>query len=205
MNEREQFQGQVKSLLKPVLVADGFRASGTTYRRQLGEVIHVLTLQGSRSGGKCCVCLGIHLAFFPGDYDPKCITEPQCEFRTRLTPPGRADYWWSYGANEDQTRASVESIVRLYREVGAPYFESFSRFPEDFTRVTPSMLSSEVDLPFPHGLTDVGRALALSRIAIHIGRIADAKEFARFGLTHAGPAVALKSEFKKILTMDEPR
>ena len=195
---------QVKLVLKPVLAADGFRASGTTYRRTLGEVIHVITLQGSMYGGKCCVCLGIHLTFLPtmgsaGSCDPARITEPECEFRTRLAPPGERDFWWSYGTTENEARDSAESMLRLYREVGAPYFQRFSAFPDDFSRVSPAMLASGEPLPFPDGGTKAGRALTLSLIALHTGRVDDAHKFAEFGLFRAGPAAALKKQFRKIL------
>lgn len=199
VNERQQFHSQVKLLLKPALIADGFRASGTTYRRTLGEVTHVFALQGSVYGGQCCVCLGIHLTFLPGDYDPNKITEPDCEFRTRLAPSGQADCWWSYGANEQEARVSTESILQLYREVGVPYFHRFSTFPDDFVRVTPSMLASGTFLPFPPGGSLARRAFILSLIAIQTGRIADAKQFAEFGLANVGQAVGLKDKFRKIL------
>jgi hypothetical protein len=201
VNEQDQFHSQVKLLLEPALIADGFRASGTTYRRKLGEVIQVIALQGSVQGGQCCVCLGIHLTFFPGDVDASQITEPDCEFRTRLAPPGQADLWWSYGATEQEARASAESILWLYREVGVPYFQSFSTFPDDFIRVTPAMLACDTPLPFPGRSTEVRRALALSRIALHAGRITDAKQFAEFGLARVGRAIGLKNEFRKILAI----
>ena len=201
MNERDQFHAQVKLLLKPALVADGFKASGLTYRHVLGEVVHVIALQGSVYDSRCCVNLGIHLTFFPGDFVPNKITEPDCEFRTRLTPPGLSDYWWSYGNTEKEARASAESILSLYREVGAPYFQNFSTFPEDFIRITPAMLHGGTPLQFPGHSTEARRALVLSRIALHTGRIADAKQFAEFGLAHAGPKSALKHEFRKILAI----
>jgi len=204
MNEREQFHSAVKLILKPALVADGFRAAGTTYRRTLGEVVHVVALQASRYGGQCCVCLGIHLTFLPlvgsaEACDPAKITEPECEFRSRLTPNGESDFWWSYGTTEHEAQASAGSILRLYREVGAPYFGCFATFPDDFVGVTPSMLASGAALPFPKGGTLVRRALALSRIAVHTGRSADAKQFAEIGLAHVGPAIGLKNEFQKIV------
>lgn len=204
MNEREQFHSQAKLVLKPALVADGFRASGTTYRRLFGEVIHVFTLQGSVHGGQCCVCLGIHLTFLPivgsaDACDPAKISEPECEFRTRLATRGETDCWWSYGATEGEARASAESILRLYREVGIPYFQRFSTFPDDFIRVSLPMLASDAPLPFPGRSTEVRRALALSRIALRTVRVADARQFAEFGLARVGPAVALKNEFRKIL------
>jgi hypothetical protein len=207
VNERGQFHSLVKQVLKPALVADGFRVSGNVYRRTYGAVIHVIALQGSIHGGQCCVCLGIHLTFLSpvgatGGCDPAKITEPECEFRSRLAPAGQSDYWWSYGATEQEARASAESIIGLYREVGVPYFRQFSSFPDDFVRVTPSIFASSAPVPFPKGGTLVRRALALSRIALRTGRIVDAKQFAEIGLAHVGPAVGLKNEFRKILAND---
>jgi len=63
----------------------------------------------------------------------------------------------------------------------------------------PSMLASGAALPFPKSGTLVRRALALSRIAVHTGRSADAKQFAEIGLAHVGPAIGLKNEFQKIV------
>ena len=204
MNKRDQFHSLVKQILKPVLVGDGFRASGNIYRRTRGEVIHVLALQGSIHGGQCCVCLGIHLAFLPtvgaaGACDPTRITEPECEFRSRLAPAKQSDCWWSYGATEQEARASAESVIRLYREVGGPYFGRFACFPDDFVRVTPSRFASGAPVPFPKGGTIVRRALALSRISLRTGRTIDAKQFAEIGLAHVGPAIGLKNEFLAIL------
>jgi hypothetical protein len=208
MYERDQFHCAVKLILKPVLIADGFRASRTTYRRTLGEVIHIVALQGSPHGGQCCVNLGIHLAFLPlvgsaEACDFVRITERECEFRSRLAPTGQCDFWWSYGSTEHEAQASAESILRLYRDVGVPYFGRFTKFPDDFVHVTPSMLSNGSPLRFPSGGTFVRRALALSRIALHTGRIAEAKQFAEIGLAHLGRAKGLENEFRNMLAVEE--
>jgi hypothetical protein len=204
MDSRKQFLAQIKQVFVPVLKADGFTGSGNTYRRVTGDVIHVLTLQGSVSGGRCCVCLGIHLSFLPGQGslsapDPKIIDVPDCEFSSRLTPLGQSDAWWPYGVSEDEARESAESICRLYQQIGAPYFQRFSTFPEDFTRVTPAMLTAGGELPFPSGGTFVQLALALARIAQRVGRVEDARQFAETGLERVGAAVALKPAFRKII------
>ena len=197
MDARSQFHAQVRKILTPVLIADGFRASGTTFRRPLGEVLHVVTLQGSVHGGQCCVCLGIHLAFLPtvgssAVPDAEKIEEPECEFRTRLAPVGQPDAWWTYGQTEREAAESADSILSLYRAVGVPYFARFSCFPDDFARVTPEMLATDGELPFPAGGTFVRRALALSRIAMHSGNAANARAFAEIGLSRVGQAVSLK-------------
>ncbi|KAF0176807.1 MAG: hypothetical protein FD161_2751 [Limisphaerales bacterium] len=205
MENRKQFLAQIKQVFAPVLKADGFTGSGSTYRRVAGDVIHVVALQGSASGGKCCVCLGIHLSFLPGQGsltppDPKMIEESDCEFRTRLALPGQSDAWWPYGATEQEARESAESIRALYQQVGAPFFRRFSTFPDDFIRVTPPMLAVEGELPFPPGCTFVRLALALARIAQRVGRIEDARQFAEVGLARVGPATSLKLAFRQIIT-----
>jgi hypothetical protein len=86
-------------------------------------------------------------------------------------------------------------------EVGAKYFERYSFFPDDFTRVTPSCVASDLVLPVPGWGTFVRRTLALARINAYIGRATEAKQFAELGLAHLGRAIALKSEFEKILAM----
>jgi hypothetical protein len=106
MPERDQFNLQIKEVLKPVLVADGFRASGTTCRRTMGEVIHVIHVPGSIHGGQWRV---------------------------------------------------------------------------------------------PRHPSHVWRALALCRIAAHLGRTSEARQFAETGIASVGPAVGLKIEFRKIL------
>jgi hypothetical protein len=209
VNERDQFLAEIKNSLRPILKAEGFRASGnTTFRRKLGDVIHVLTIQGSRHGGQCCVCLGIHLMFLPlvgtgGICDPEKITEPECEFRSRLRPEGMSDFWWKYGSSEEEARLSAASLLHIYQDVGRPYLQKFSKFPEDFCQLTPSMLANGITEPFPRNTTAARRALALSRIYIHLGRIDEAKQFAEFGLAHVGPAIALKSEMQNIIQMQK--
>jgi Domain of unknown function (DUF4304) len=205
MDARKQFLGHIKQVFTPVLKADGFAVNGRTYRRVRGEVIHVVALQGAITGGRCCVCLGIHLGFLPcvgstGPTDASKIQEQDCEFRRRLAPPGESDSWWNYGMTEREAKESVESICQVYQEVGEPYFRQFSTFPEDFTRVTPATLATTVgDLPFPVGGTLGRRLLALSRIALRVGRTSDARSFAELGIANAGQATFLKNAFKQII------
>jgi hypothetical protein len=209
MDSRKQFLAQFKQVFAPVLKADGFTGSGNTYRRVAGDVIHVLALQGAASGGKCCVCLGVHLSFLPlqGSLTPPdlyTIEEPDCEFRTRLSPPGLSDAWWPYGTTEHEARGTAEAICGLYEQVGAPFFRQFSNFPEDFTRVTPAMLAAGGELPFPAGCTFVRRALALARIAQRVGRTDEARQFAEIGLARVGPATSLKHAFRQIISAAGP-
>jgi hypothetical protein len=205
MSERLQFQNQLKAVLTPALKSEGFRQSGTTYRRTIGDVVHVIQIQGSQHGGKCCVCLGIHLTFLPtvgsnAPCDPKTIKEPECEFRSRLKPEGQSDHWWSYGTTEAEAAASVCSIRDLYQQHGASYFGRFSNFPEDFVRVTPDTPDDEIARLFPRCFTSVRQDLALARIYGHIGDRASAQFFATRGVEAVGPATTLKSAFSPYLS-----
>jgi hypothetical protein len=205
MSDRLQFQSQLKAVLTPALKSEGFRQSGLTFRRILGDVVHVFQIQGSQYGGQCCVCLGIHLGFLPngglnGACDPKSIKEPDCEFRSRLTPEGQSDHWWSYGTTEAEAAASVGSIRDLYQQQGASYFGRFSRFPDDFVRVTPETPEDEIGSLFPRCFTSVRRDLALARIYGHIGDRASARFFAARGMAAVGPATALKAALRAFLS-----
>lgn len=204
MDARSRFHEHVKQILTPALRAEGFHVSGTTYRRSIGEVLHVVNLQGSTKGGQCCVNLGIHLTFLPAAgssavKETKTIEEMDCAFRRRLTPAGQSDAWWAYGECDSEASEAVRSILNLHQSVGAPYFRNFSRFPEDFGKVTPEMLTGNVELPFPPAGTFVGQTLSLSRIAMRIGRPTDARVFAEIGLARIGPAVGLMKAFKSII------
>lgn len=205
MSEGLQFQNQLKVVLTPALKSEGFRQSGTTYRRTIGDVVHVIQVQSSRDGGQCCVCLGIHLTFLPtvgsnAPCDPKSIKEPECEFRSRLKPEGQSDHWWSYGTTEAEATTSVCSILDLYQQHGAPYFGRFSSFPDDFAQVTRETPDDKIASLFPRCFTSVRRDLALARIYGHIGDRLSAQFFAARGLAAAGQATALKSAFSPFLS-----
>lgn len=204
MSDRLQFQNQLKAILTPMLKAEGFRNSGTTYCRTIGDVVHVIQIQGSQHGGQCCVCLGIHLSFLPtagsnAPCDPKSMKEPECEFRCRLKPDGQSDHWWSYGTTEEGATASVRSIRDLYQQLGASYFSRFSIFPDHFVRVTRETPDDSIGRLFPQCFTSVRRDLALARIYGHIGDRSSAQFFATRGMAAVGQATALKSAFSPYL------
>lgn len=59
MDAYKRFHDILRIDLVPLLRSDGFKRSGTTFRRITGEVIHIVNIQGSRYGGECCVNLGL--------------------------------------------------------------------------------------------------------------------------------------------------
>jgi hypothetical protein len=86
------------------LKAAGFRRSGRTWRRQVGDAVQVVHVQASRynagaegefllSAGVYFRALAARLALFPPSDAPG---ESDCHVRTRAMPPGRN--WWKVRA-----------------------------------------------------------------------------------------------------------
>ena len=203
MDNRNTFLKVFHQIAGPVFKEDGFKGSGQTFRRILGPVVHVFNIQGSRYGGKCCVNLGIHLDFLPALdgttlFDLTKIEEVACEFRTRLNY-GQLDTWWPYGINEIETEESVKAVLQTYRDVGRNYFLRFSRFPEDFTRLTPETFGSWKTDVYPRCWTKVRTVLSLARIYMHLGDSRSAKIFAEKGIELTDKIVFLRHQFSEIL------
>jgi len=201
----DAFLNHLEDIWVPGLQAQGFKDAGKNFRRQLGEVIQVINIQGSTCGGKCFVNMGIHLTFLPNSIgsiaNPATFTEPQCEFRCRLAPPGRVDCSWGYGSNDAEALNSARSLVKVYTQVGAPYLRRFSEFPKDFTQIQDPQADLKEKYPlFPGRLGGETRTLlALARIYRHIGDAARAKGFAARGLANLGRATLLEPAFRAIL------
>ena len=60
-----RLESSIRDHLAPVLRNDGFSGSGRTFRRVLGDLIHLCSVQGSRHGGELAVNLGIREAGQP--------------------------------------------------------------------------------------------------------------------------------------------
>src|SRR5579875_1395554 len=123
MSDYERFHHLLKRDLFPLLRAEGFKGSGTTFRRIKNEIIHVVNIQGSRYGGECCVNLCVHLSFLPIPgmdrlTDPKKLKEYECCFRNRLHEAREDDHWWSYGTTEAEAEASLANLIATYRRRG---------------------------------------------------------------------------------------
>ena len=203
MDPRSQFLAKFKSIVVPVLREEGFQGSGQNFRRRVKEVIHVINIQGSRWGGKCCINLGVHLTFLPTITlalpDPAKFTEPECEIRTRLTESDRLDKWWPYGNSEKEAEDSATSIKQTYLSFGREFFGRFLVFPGDFTKTNPENFDKKSSREHLPGQTVVRNILTLARIYAHVGNRDFASRFATMGLANLGHAVLLKAEFEKLL------
>ena len=112
MDSKEIFYNQLKEEFIPLLRDSGFTGSGQHFRRIKGEVVNAINIQNNKYGGSCCVNLGLHFTFLPACWDgmkilePKKIKEVDCEFRTRLSPKGKSDYWWKFDGGGPFVKAS---------------------------------------------------------------------------------------------------
>lgn len=187
----------------PRLRDAGFKGSGLHFRRISGEIINAISLQGDKYGGRCAVNLGLHLSFLPMNWthelpDPQKIKEVDCEFRTRLAPKRKHDYWWSYGGLLNPPSKSARHLIDTYFEFGEPLFEAFSTVEDIANMFLPSQLNGKSFLKGFGGVTVPRIALTLAKVHAHMGNTPSSAEYARIGLQNLGKAVALKSELEEL-------
>ena len=196
---REAFLAEFRRSFVPTLRKDGFRGSGSTFRRRLGELTHVVNLQGSKWGDECFLNLGAHLNFLApvgGESpDPEKLKEYECAFRTRVNPEASPAKGWSYGTNDEAAHLSIEALHTAFQIQGAPFFKQFSAYPESFSTVSPASLEVSATA---HSLAS-GTPLVWARIALQLGKVATAREFAKLGLAVASPRASLyRAECERI-------
>lgn len=204
MGGQETFRNLLKQNLSPLLRADGFKGSGTNFRRIKGEAIHIIDIQGSKWGGECCVNLAVHFLFLPTTIgqpvgDHKKLRHSACEFRSRLHGPGESDHWWPYGETEAESQSSADDLINTHRKWGTTYFEQFEPFPDVFEKITAAELDAGdfSKLPPTQG-TLVRLALTMARIMSHLKRFEKCREFAEVGLRHLGNASGLRPELEQL-------
>ncbi len=146
--------------------------------------------------------LGLHLTFLPtkplGQLPADSgVREIDCEFRTRLTPSGEGDYWWSY--DRPSAEESAETLLSTFLEVGEPQYTRY-----DTTEKVAAMFSLQhlEEEPYPWGfggITVQRAALAMARVHAHLDDAEAARRFAELGLQKLGGASSLREEFEVFL------
>ncbi len=200
MNKNE-FISLLSDRLYPYLRQSEFKGSGQNLRRQHREVFHIFNVQGSDTAIRCYINLGVHLAFLPTNggsrFNPRSFKEAECEFRSRLKPPPEFGYGWPYGHSENEAIEIISVLMRSYRLQGEEFFDELKAFPESFTKVTPSDFTA----PVRSGITRFCGTPPFVRIALYLGDVAKAKEFAKVGLSLASQsAIILRKHYEDILT-----
>lgn len=203
MDAYERFHDLLKRDFFPLLRADGFKGSGTTFRRIKGDRIDVVNIQGSHGGSKCCLNLAVHYAFLPSVgggrvTDPKKLKEYHCIFHDRLTEANEDDRWWDYGVTDNETEDSVAHLIDLYKRRSPIFFAKFDPFPDVFERVTPEQLDAGDLTGMPAACSQVNATITMARIMKHLGQMDRCREYAEVGLRHLGQAVGHLAELQKL-------
>jgi hypothetical protein len=203
MDAYKRFHQLLNRDFSPLLRADGFKGSGNSFRPVKGERIDVIGVQGSRSGGECCVNLGAHFSFLPSEgggrvTDPKKFREYDCTFRGRLHEATEGDHWWTYGTSDAEAEASLADLIDLYARRGGLFFTRFEPFPDVFERIMPADIVDGDLSKMPAAMTLPYAAMILARIMNHLGHGEKCRQFAEAGLLHVGRAASLQWELERL-------
>jgi len=197
-----RLEGSIRAYLRPHLKADGFAGSGRTFRKLTHNLIQVVNVQGFSYGGKFAINLGIQpldIRVITGTRpDPKKITEPECEFRRRMTEAG-VDQWWAHGATAESMDEAVRAAADVYVRVGRPMLAALGAPDSPIYSMTPEQMPSFRQRLLGFASTDCRMALVLGRVRASQGRLNEARAFATFGLAHVGPACSiLRSQLEEL-------
>jgi len=204
MTNKQIFFDVLKNELSPRLREVGYRGSGQNFRRVGGDVINVVNIQISKYGGSCAVNLGLHCSFLPLNWsdelpDPKKIREYDCEFRMRLSPWEKRDYWWKYDGWFSSPVKRAHHLIETYFRHGEPRFKRFDSVEKIAEALSIDELKKRREL-FVFGIVARPRgALTMARIHLQLGDLEKARAFANFGLENIGSATVLRPALEKIV------
>lgn len=204
VDRKKVFYGLIRGEFAPRLRELGFKGSGSNFCRVQGEVINTINIQGNKYGGSSAVNLGLHLTFLPVNWkdelpDLKKIKEVDCEFRNRLAPRGKHDYWWEYGDLFNSPSKQVRHLIETYLDVGEPAFSEYDTVEKVADMISLDQIFADNYIEAFGGITEVRAALTMARIHGYLGNLDLARQFAEAGITNLGRATALAPCFKEIL------
>lgn len=195
---RDRFFARLTEKFAPRLREAGFRGHGIHLRRVGPEVIHLIHLQGDRSGRGCAVNLGIQptlLADVPAE-----STALEAEFRKRLAPPGRIDYWWRYEGWLFSPRQRADFLIRCYFDHGEPWFRRYDSLDAILEALTIDRLEAEEQLSDLGNIHRQQAAWVAARLYEKLGESSEQKRLAEYGLCQQTTATALIEDLRKLAT-----
>ena len=200
---KSEFFAELRDTFAPELRRLGFKGSSQNFHRVPGEVINVVNVQGHKYGGKVAVNLGLHLDFLPkllsSEWpDLTKLREYDCEFRMRLTPRGRFDYWWKYEGLLRNPSKSAAHLLKTYLNYGEPQFTKFDTTEKIAQSISPNDIAAGRDFEIWGPVASVHAALTFARINQHLGNHAIAREFAQAGLVDLQRAPILREKLEAI-------
>lgn len=204
MNYKKSFYDELKENFIPILRQSGFKGSGQNYRRVNGEAIYAINIQNNKYGGSCCINIGVHFTFLPVVWDSKkmpdvkSIKEVDCEFRYRLSPKNKPDYWWPFKGEGlfGNPSKSVEHLCKTFNDSVVEFLDQYRDLENVTSKFPISSLESGEFVDVLGGVVAVRGALTMARIYQHTGQLDLQKQYAKVGLSILGKANALKAELE---------
>ncbi|MEQ1809872.1 MAG: DUF4304 domain-containing protein [Terricaulis sp.] len=173
----------------PALRRDGFSGTGQRYFRVIGGQCQIVEAQGSRSGGKFAINMGIQPMSVPlrsGDVpDPKRMREMECMFRRRLAAQ-KGDQWWDYEPNQASIDMAVGEACAVYEQVGKGQLNSMAEPTSPINTVTAEAFAARAFNFNGFGNTGIMMAWTLAQMRKATGSNAEAGAFARVALEEIG-------------------
>ena len=161
----------------------GFKGSGRNFRRIRGETINAVNFQGSSTGARFYMNLGLHFAFLPPGHEVRPITpekfkEIDCEFRWRLHPQDNRKIDWIYGGSVEESASVARDVLQAYLAFGEPVFQRFPTASAIADAVTLAAAKSGTWNVMPVATTSDFRWFrTLARIHDHLGNEDLCREF----------------------------
>ncbi|MBL8557469.1 MAG: DUF4304 domain-containing protein [Hyphomonadaceae bacterium] len=195
----------IQAKFAPSLRRDGFSGTGQRYFRVVGGQCQIVEAQGSRSGGKFAINMGIQPMSVPlrsGDVpDPKRMREMECMFRRRLAAQ-KGDQWWDYEPNQASLDMAVAEACAVYEQVGKRQLDGMAEPTSPINTVTAEAFAARAFDFNGFGNTGILMAWTLAQMRKATGNHAEAGEFARVALKEIGDGAGgsgLKVELRALL------
>lgn|GEM_PF-1479557 len=190
------------SLVSDWAVAEGFVKGRSDFVRKRGDFIDCISVQVSENGDNVALNVGAHPVFL-SDTDLWTVgalhefSEIDCYIRNRLALGGEPDFWISLGLDGAVLEADLKTLLDV---AGAAFFKQISSVNFLVKSLTIENISSRL-LPDCFGVITKSRLALLGvRANMTVGDVVTAREIAEYGLSICGMAVALKRDFKKLLS-----
>ena len=176
---------EIVARLAPTLREAGFRGSGRTFRKLVGEFVFVLQFQSSRHADEFYVNLGAHPCFIPaeGHADVRRVDPSQCLLWTRV---GRS---WP----RPSTPRREQELLAMLATDGKRFFDEAKGLRE---AIVTDPVGDVLRRYSGQARTEARTALHLGRAALALGALDNAERFLEIGFELCGHATGLRLEIE---------
>ncbi|MBU0761023.1 MAG: DUF695 domain-containing protein [Nanoarchaeota archaeon] len=187
-----EFKSLLKEKFSLMMRKHGFKGSGFNYVKEASNHYkHIVTIQASKYGCSCCIELGVFVDYFSKlewnkELKDESIRAWDCEFRMRLTPDKKEDFWWEYGKTKKDALASIDNMIELFENKAFVLFDKFNSFPKPLISLTVKDLENK-----KHRELESHSALRVSLLIAStyklLGNKNKSKQFANWGFKQIDP------------------